>query len=268
MKSPIEMLAKPVASAWERLRAASETTYDIAALIVRSLRGTGYAIRRTGLLTKQMYAVGNSSLLIVTLFGLFVGLILVRYGAEQLPELGLQKQIGLAGLPIIWEFGPVFTAFILAGRVGSAYAAEIGTMRVYDEIDSLVVMGVRPEAYLVAPRLLACVVLVPCLVIYADFAALIGGAFMAWVQLHVPPSTFFEVLFNALPFSALWRSLLKAAVFGGIIAITGCYKGFRTAGGAEGVGRSTTESVVHSLLAILIADYFLSKLLMPEWQIG
>jgi phospholipid/cholesterol/gamma-HCH transport system permease protein len=140
-------------------------------------------------------------------------------------------------------------------------------MKVYDEIDSLVVMGVRPESYLVAPRLLSCVLLVPCLVIYADFAALVGGAGMAWMQLDVPPSQFFETLFKYLQFSVMARSLLKAAIFGGIIAVTGCYKGFNTTGGAEGVGRSTTQSVVHSLLAILIADYFLSKLLMPEWGI-
>jgi phospholipid/cholesterol/gamma-HCH transport system permease protein len=260
-----QALTSPLRGAWARLRAASEATYDVAAMVCRSVAGMGYALRREGLVTKQMYAVGNSSLLIVTLFGLFVGLILVLYGAQQLPQFGMEKQIGLAGLPIIWEFGPVFTAFILAGRIGSAYAAEIGTMKVYDEIDSLVVMGVRPEAYLVAPRLLACVLLVPCLVIYADFTALVGGAVMAWMQLQVPPSTYFETLFNNLQFTVMWRSLVKAAVFGGIIAVTGCYKGFSTTGGAEGVGRSTTRSVVHSLLAILIADYFLSKLLMPEW---
>jgi phospholipid/cholesterol/gamma-HCH transport system permease protein len=245
---------------------ACEATYDVAAFTVRSVRHAGYAIRRGALVWNQMYEVGNRSLLIVSLFGLFVGLILVLYGGDQLQRIGQEKLIGLTGLGIVWEFGPVFTAFILAGRIGASYAAEIGTMRVYDEIDSLTVIGIRPEAYLASPRLLACVIMMPALVICADLVAILGGAGAAYFQLRVSPATFFEELFTYLEFTQMYRSLIKAAIFGAIIAVTGCYHGFRTTGGAEGVGRSTTESVVHSLLAILIADYFLSKLLMPDWD--
>jgi len=237
-------------------------TYDVAELALQSVRHMGQALRRHKLLFKQFYEVGNRSLLVVTVFGIFVGLILVLYGGDQLQRFGQQKYIGLTGLAIVWEFGPVFTAFILAGRVGSAYAAEIGTMKVYDEIDALRVMGVSPEAYLASPRLLACSVMTPALVAVADFFALLGGSFMAWVYVRVAPNQFFQLFFQYLTTEEMVRSLVKAVVFGAIIAITGCYHGFTTAGGAEGVGRSTTKSVVHSLLAILIADYFISKLLL------
>jgi phospholipid/cholesterol/gamma-HCH transport system permease protein len=236
--------------------------YDVGVLALDSVRHTGYAAKRHRLLFKQLYEVGNRSLLIVGVFGLFVGLILVLYGGDQLQRFNQEKLIGLTGLAIVWEFGPVFTAFILAGRIGSAYAAEIGTMKVYDEIDALTSMGVRPEAYLATPRVWACAILLPALVIYADFAGIVGGAGMAWITMHVAPNEFFRVFFQYLKSEQMGRSLIKSFIFGAIIAITGCYHGFRTRGGAEGVGRATTESVVHSLLAILVADYFISKILL------
>jgi phospholipid/cholesterol/gamma-HCH transport system permease protein len=236
--------------------------YDIGVLTFESVGFAGYAVRRHNLLFKQFFEVGNRSLLIVTVFGLFVGLILVLYGGDQLQRFNQEKSVGLTGLAVVWEFGPVFTAFILAGRIGSSYAAEIGTMQVYDEIDALKSMGVRPEAYLAAPRLLACCLLLPVLVTYADLTAMLGGAGMAWLSVHVSPSEFFRVFFQYLTFKQMWHSLVKCLVFGGIVAMTGCYHGFKTTGGAEGVGRSTTESVVHSLLAILVADYFMGRILL------
>jgi len=243
-------------------RDACLTAHDVGVLAWDSVRHAGYAVRRHKLLFRQLFEVGNSSLLIVGVFGLFVGLILVLYGGDQLSRFNQEKYIGLTGLAVVWEFGPVFTAFILAGRIGSAYAAEIGTMKVSEEIDALQVMGVKPEAYLAAPRLLACALMLPALVVYADFAAMMGGAGMAWVSVRVAPSEFFRVFFQYLEFKEMARSLIKAVVFGGIIAVTGCYHGFRTTGGAEGVGKSTTASVVHSLLAILVADYFISRILL------
>lgn len=246
----------------ESARSTCVAAHDVAALTLASVRHIGYAIRRHKLLFRQLYDVGNRSLLVVGVFGLFIGLILVLYGGDQLRRFNQEKYIGLTGLAIVWEFGPVFTAFILAGRIGSAYAAEIGTMKVYEEIDALRVMGIKPEAYLASPRLLACALLLPFLVVYADFTALVGGAGMAWFYVGVAPREFFRLLFQYLEFGEMVRSLVKAFVFGGIIAIVGCYHGFKTTGGAEGVGRSTTQSVVHSLMAVLVADYFISKLLL------
>ncbi len=246
----------------DELRHICETTYDVAALLLDSLRHTFESFRRHKLLFKQFYEVGNRSLVIVSVFGLFVGLILVLYAGDQLARFSQEKYVGLTGLAIIWEFGPVFTAFILAGRIGSAYAAEIGTMKVYEEIDALHAMGINPTAYLATPRLLACALMMPALVCFADFWALIGGAGMAWFYVRVAPSQFFHLFFQNLAFEEMTRSLIKSVVFGVIIAITGCYHGLKTSGGAEGVGRRTTMSVVHSLLAIIVADYFISKILL------
>jgi len=238
------------------------TAYDVAALAIESIKHFGYALRRQKLLFKQFYEVGNRSLLIVTVMGLFVGMIMALQIGYILGKWRQESYIGLIGFAVIKEFGPVMTAFLLAGRIGSSYAAEIGTMKVYEEIDALTVMGVRPVAYLASPRLIACLVMLPVLVIYADFVAMLGGALVAQTYVGVEPRSFFRVFFQSMEMMEVWRSMLKCFFFGGIIAVTGCYFGFRTTGGAEGVGRSTTDSVVYALLAVLIADYFMEKVLL------
>ena len=244
---------------------AAQSAYDVAALIVQSIRNIGYVLRNNRLLFRQLYEVGNRSLLIVTVMGCFIGMILALQSGYQLHKFNQEHQIGLIGLAIIKEFGPVITAFLLAGRIGSAYAAEIGTMKIYEEVDALTVMGVRPVAYLASPRLLACLIMLPILVVYADFVAILGGAFVARTYVGVAFSSFFDVFFNfmrTMGMTDVWRSMAKSFCFGGIIAVTGCYFGFKTSGGAEGVGKSTTQSVVYSLLAVLVADYFLEKVLL------
>jgi len=241
---------------------ASVAAYDVAALLLKSVRHSPYAIRRHELLFKQLYEVGNRSLLIVTVMGAFVGMILALHTGYLAEQFNQEHQIGLVGLAIIKEFGPVITAFLLAGRIGSSYAAEIGTMKVSEELDALTVMGVRPVAYLASPRLMACLIMVPVMVIYADFIASLGGAMVAYTYVSVPPSTYFRVFFNVVNMTELWRSLVKCVGFGAIISVTGCYFGFKTTGGAEGVGRSTTDSVVWALLAVLIADFFMEKVLL------
>jgi len=241
---------------------ASEVAYDVAALTVGSLRNVGYALRRHNLLFKQLYEVGNRSLTVVALMACFIGMVLALQSGYQLRRFGQEKQIGLVGLAIIKEFGPVITAFLLAGRIGSSYAAEIGTMNVYEEIDALKTMGVKPVAYLASPRLIACALMVPILVLYADLIAMLGGALIARVYVNVEFSAFFQVFFNYMEMKEVGRSMIKCVVFGLIIAVTGCYFGFKTAGGAEGVGRSTTDSVVCALLAVLVSDYFMEKILL------
>ncbi len=236
--------------------------YDVGALLLESLKSIGYVIRRPYLLYKQMFMVGNRSLLIVSIMGAFIGMILALQVGFITLQYNLQRQIGLIGIAIIKEFGPVITAFILSGRIGSAYAAEIGTMKVYDEIDALTVMGVRPVAYLASPRLFACIFMLPVLVVYADFMAMMGGALVARTYVGVELGQFFQVFFQYITFADVWRSMVKSLCFGVIIAVTGCYFGFKTEGGAEGVGRSTTSSVVWALLSVLVADYFIERLLL------
>jgi phospholipid/cholesterol/gamma-HCH transport system permease protein len=194
--------------------------------------------------------------------GSFMGMILALQTGYQLRRFNYESEIGLIGIAIVREFGPVITAFLLAGRIGSSYAAEIGTMKVYEEIDALTVMGVRPVAFLASPRVLACLIMLPVLVIYADFIGMLGGAFIAQTYVGVPPARFFRVFFDFIRMHDLGRSMVKCVFFGGIIAVTGCYFGFKTTGGAEGVGRSTTDSVVYSILAVLVADYFIEKVML------
>jgi len=236
--------------------------YEVAELAVGSVWHFPYAVRRHKLLFKQLYEVGNRGLLVVSVMGGFIGMILALHTGYQTRRFNLEQEIGLIGLAIVKEFGPVMTAFILAGRIGSAYAAEIGTMKVYEEVDAITVMGVRPVAYLASPRVLACLVMLPLLAIYADFVGMLGGALVARTYVGVEFSQFFTVFFQNMSMTQAWRSMLKCVVFGGIIAVTGCHFGFKTTGGAEGVGRSTTDSVVCALLAVLIADYFLEKVLL------
>jgi phospholipid/cholesterol/gamma-HCH transport system permease protein len=219
-------------------------------------------VKRHTLLFRQLYEVGNRSLLIVTLLGLFIGMSLALQSGYQLRKLNQERLIGLLGIAIIKEFGPVITAFLLAGRIGSSYAAEIGTMKVYEEVDALTVMGVQPVAYLASPRVLACLLMLPILVIYADFVALLGGALVARTYVGVQPSAFFAQFFQWMSMTEVWRSMVKCLFFGSIVAVTGCHFGFRTSGGAEGVGRSTTDSVVYAILAVLVSDYFLEKVLL------
>ncbi|MDP6107585.1 MAG: ABC transporter permease [Candidatus Brocadiia bacterium] len=241
---------------------ACTTAHDVAALFLQSLRHAGYAVKRHKLLFRQLYEVGNRSLLIVTLLGLFIGMSLALQSGYQLRKLNQERLIGLLGIAIIKEFGPVITAFLLAGRIGSSYAAEIGTMKVYEEVDALTVMGVQPVAYLASPRVLACLLMLPILVIYADFVALLGGALVARTYVGVQPSAFFAQFFQWMSMTEVWRSMVKCLFFGSIVAVTGCHFGFRTSGGAEGVGRSTTDSVVYAILAVLVSDYFLEKVLL------
>jgi len=238
------------------------SAYEVADLLLKSFLSTGYVLRRPHLFYKQVYNVGNRSLVIVSVMGAFIGMILALHVGFITRQLNLQYQIGATGVAIIKEFGPVITAFILSGRIGSAYAAEIGTMKVYEEVDALTVMGVRPVAYLAAPRLLACMFMLPVLVIYADFMGLLGGALVARSYVGVGFSQFFQVFFQYITFADVWRSMVKSLCFGVIIATAGCYFGFKTTGGAEGVGRSTTASVVWALLSVLVADYFIERILL------
>jgi phospholipid/cholesterol/gamma-HCH transport system permease protein len=240
----------------------SIAAYDVASLFLRCLWYMGYVVKRGHLLFRQLYDVGNRSLLLVSAMGGFLGMILALQIGYITQRYNLEHQVGLIGIAIVKEFGPVFTAFILAGRVGSSYAAEIGTMKVYEEIDALKVMGVKPVAYLASPRLIACVMMLPILAIYADFIGMLGGALVARSFVGVEFRRFFQVFFQFLEMKDVWRSMMKCVIFGNIIAITGCYFGFKTTGGAEGVGRSTTDSVVFALLSVVVADYFIERVLL------
>lgn len=209
----------------------------------------------------QMDAIGVQSILIVGLTGVFTGMVLALQSAVQLQQFGASMFVGqLVGASVIRELGPVLTALMVAGRVGSGIAAELGSMRVGEQIDALEAMGTDPIKKLVKPRVLAGIVMLPVLTVVTDFIAIVGGNLIAWLSLHQDAVTYWNSVWSGLYMSDLFTGLAKPLVFGFIITIMACYRGLNTTGGTEGVGRATTQAVVLSSVLILASDFFLTKL--------
>ncbi len=240
-----------------------ESTGEVLILFWRTLLWSKAAIQSRGSIFKQMTFIGVGTLPIALVMGFFLGMVLALQTGYQLLRFNLQGIIGaIVGLSLAKELAPVLSGYLVAGRVGAAITAEIGTMQVSEEIDALRVMGVDPVYYLSMPRLIAAVVMVPVIVIYVNLIGILGGAIISATYVNVGMQSYFDNLFTSLTFGEIFRGLIKAMFFGGIVAIIGCYKGFKTTGGAEGVGRYTTESVVLSFLLIIVFDYFLSRILL------
>jgi len=213
----------------------------------------------------QMAIIGYETLPVASVMAFFVGMVLALQTGLELYKYGTQDIIGgIVGLSMVRELGPVMTSFLVAGRAGSAMAAEIGVMKVYEEIDALQTLEIDPVRYLVMPRLLAALICVPILTIYADCVGIAGGAIISHLhpKLFISYATYTDSLRMALKLREIVVGLTKSFVFGGIIAIVCCYVGFNTSGGARGIGVSTTRSVVLSFMLILVADYFLTRVLM------
>ncbi len=213
-------------------------------------------------LFKQMERIGVDSLPVVLITALFTGMVLALQTYAGFKRFQAESMVGaLVGIALTRELAPVLTGLMVAGRIGSSIAAEIGTMRVTEQIDALEVMGVDPVHYLFVPRVMAGTFMLPLLVALADLIGIYGGYFLVVSLFGENPYLYMK---NVYIYTETWdvvSGLLKSIAFGYIIASVGCYKGLRTRGGAEGVGRSTTEAVVLASLTILIADFFLSKLL-------
>jgi phospholipid/cholesterol/gamma-HCH transport system permease protein len=222
-------------------------------------RGKRFRLRET---VQQVLRAGNQSLPLVTLIAALVGLILALQSAYQLRRLGaLDLVSGLVAVSITRELGPLMTAVLVAGRVGSAVAAELGTMRVSEEIDALTVMGLDPVSFLVVPRLLGLLIAVPCLTLFADAVGILSGCAVGVFVLDQGARAYLADSIAILELQDLWGGVLKALAFGGIIGLVGCYQGLSTEGGAEEVGRSTTTAVVRSIVLMIAADLFVTALL-------
>ena len=206
-------------------------------------------------LIDQMTKIGVTSLPLVFLTALFTGMVLALQSAYQLRMFNaLNYTAGLVSLSITRELGPVLTAMVVAGRVGAAITAELGTMKVTEQIDALSSLGTDPIRYLAVPRFIAAVCMLPLLTVYADFIGIFGGYVVAVLKLGLSSSQYIQDSFDVLVFKDVFTGLIKSFAFGGIIAVIGCYQGFNTRGGAEGVGRATTVSVVTSLILIITSD--------------
>ncbi len=202
---------------------------------------------------------GFDALPIVGLLSFLLGIVVAYQGADQLRRYGANIFVAdLVGLSMLREFAPLITAIIIAGRSGSAYAAQIGTMAVTEEIDAMRTLGIAPLEMLVLPKVIALLVVLPLLTVFADVLGVFGGMIMAQVKLGVGFSEFLDRFVKAVGVSAYLTGIVKAPVFAVIIAITGCYQGFRTRGGADSVGRQTTRSVVQSIFLVIVADALFS----------
>lgn len=210
----------------------------------------------------QMAHLGVNSLPIVLLTILFTGMVMTVQMAHEFIKYGAQSSVGgVVAIAMGRELAPVLTGVVVAGRVGAAITAEIGSMKVTEQIDALRVMATNPVAYLVVPRFIACALMVPVLVVFADVIGTIGGYLVATLYAGISSYTYLHSIKVFAVVSDITGGIVKAAFFGGIVAVIGCYKGLTTGQGAEGVGKATTGSVVSSIIMIFITNYFLSLLL-------
>jgi len=223
-------------------------------------------------LAQQMDTIGVASLGIVALTGLFTGMVLALQSSVEMKQFGATIYIGrLVGASAVRELGPVLTALMVTGRAGSGMAAQLGSMRITEQIDALNTLGVDPVRKLVTPRFLAALIMLPVLTVIMDVIAVGGGMLIAVVKLDLTATLYLRSVYQSLADTGfilryipidVFGGLVKPLVFGGIMALTSCYYGMNTRGGTEGVGRATTQAVVSSSILILASDYFLTQLLI------
>ena len=214
------------------------------------------------LLVQQCYAIGVGSLPLVFVVSLFTGAVAAVQAAYQFSNVVPLKFIGSVILrSVIIELGPVLTALIVGGRVGASIAAELGTMKVTEQVDALRAMAINPVRFLVVPRVVGAIIMLPVLTVFADAIGVFGGWVVSVTTVGVSTHTYVTGLKTFYYNKDLFSGLLKAVFFGGIIGTMGCYSGFATEGGAEGVGQATTRAVVASCVLVLISDYVLANVL-------
>jgi len=230
-------------------------------LFARSVAACGGAFRKGREIFRQMFICGVMSFPVVVLVAIFAGAVLALQAGLTLRPYGIAEKIGaIVAASMTREMGPIMCALILAGRVGSAMAAELGTMRVSEEIDALHAMSIDPVRFLVMPRLVAMVVMAPVLTVFADLIGVLGGAVVAYHQIGVSYAAYFREAENVLVLVDINTSVVKAVVFGTLIAIIGCGRGLRAASSAEGVGKATKDSVVASFILIIIFNYLITSI--------
>lgn len=210
----------------------------------------------------QCYLLGVQSLVIVLLTSLFTGMVFSLESAAQAVQYGVGNLVGGAvAYTSVRELGPMLSAVVVAGRVGAAIAAELGSMVITEQIEALQSLGLAPARFLVVPRLLALIIMLPLLAIFADVVSIVGGMWIAQTYAHISYESFLSSVRQTIGFEDVVRGLFKSVVFGVIIALVGSYQGLRTRGGAAGVGVSTTGAVVVSIILIFISNFVLSYIL-------
>jgi phospholipid/cholesterol/gamma-HCH transport system permease protein len=214
-------------------------------------------------IVEQFDAIGVGSLTVVLLTGLFTGAVLALQSGITLDQFGARSEVGrLVGASMLKELGPVLTALMVAGRVGSGIAAELGSMVVTEQINALRALGTDPVRKLVVPRVLAGFIMVPILTTIANAVGMVGAWMIAVGQLRVASSVYWNSVWNGLGIEDVWMALIKPFFLGFVVVTIGCHVGLRTTGGTQGVGRATTNAVVASSVAVLAVDFFVTKMLI------
>ncbi|WP_260580629.1 MlaE family ABC transporter permease [Sphingopyxis sp. PET50] len=205
----------------------------------------------------RFQTVGVDALPIIGLMTFLIGIVIAQQGAVQLRQFGLEVfTINLVGRASIRELGLLMTAIMVAGRSGSAFAAQIGTMKLTEEIDAMRTIGVSPMEAIVLPRVAAATILMPLLGFYASLCSIVGGGVFCWIGLDIPPLTYVQLLRDIIPMTDFWAMLIKAPVFGVLIGVTGCYEGMQVRQNAEEVGQRTTSAVVAAIFLVIVLDAF------------
>jgi phospholipid/cholesterol/gamma-HCH transport system permease protein len=218
----------------------------------------GKFTKREGIFSQMVFA-GLGSLLIAFFVAFFTGIVIAMQSAYQLSRFGANIYVApMVSVGIARELGPVLTALVVAGRVGAAIAAELGTMKVTEQVEALETMALNPIRFLVVPRFLALLVMLPCLTIIADITGIFGGFLVGVFNLRLDPYRYITFSFQFMQWKDVWTGLVKSVVFGIIISLIGCYMGLKAKGGAEGVGKATTLSVVTSFILIILFDCILT----------
>ena len=238
-------------------------TGAMAMFLLRALKAACKPPYRIALTLQQAEFVGFGSLFIVILTGVFTGAVFTLQSVNALERVGMESMVGSTVLlAVSRELSPVLTSLMVTGRVGSAMATELGTMRVSEQIDAMEVMAVDPVQYLIVPRLIAGAVMVPCLCIVFDLVASLGSYIVAVWALNIDEGAYVARIKWYLDPSDFTHGLVKGVVFGIVLTLVGCYKGFNAKGGARGVGVATTQTVVIGSIAIFVLDYILTSILL------
>lgn len=258
----MQMISAPLDRLGKQVHAGVEEMGKILLLFISVVAWTMRPPLKAANIFKQMEFVGVKSIFVVVLTGTFTGMVMALQAYHGFKLFSAEGMVGsTVALGMTRELGPVLTSLMVTARAGSAMAAELGTMRVTEQIDALYVMAANPVKHLIVPRVIAAVLMLPLLTAVSDFVGILGGYFVGVDLLHINAGIFLKNITKLVDLDDIFNGLIKAAFFGFILSLISCYKGFNTRGGAEGVGRATTEAVVVSSVCILISDYFLTAVM-------
>ena len=223
---------------------------------------------RPRLMWPQLYQIGTCSIPVVMLVGGFVGMVLAIEAYDQFAAIGQELRLGgVINISVVKQIGPVLAAIMLAGRIGGSVSAELGTMRVTEQLDAMRVMGVDPIAYLVVPRVMACVLMIPIMTVFSDLTGIFGGYLVTVRGYGVHAQNYWEFSSRFVSSYDMTTGLVKSVFFGLAIGLISCYKGFYCRSGAAGVGRAATDAFVTSFIAIIVSNFFLAKFLKDFYRI-